>query len=310
MGSQSRRSTKSNRRRDDPIHVVREREAMLCEEEKKRKNRERQARHRAKKKDVLGASSLPPCRDPAPPTSSDPIPPCTTPPHSDPIPPHSPSTRHSPSPIHDPIPPLSPTYILPPSSTPSASHVPSSSTPGAMPSSSTPAASHVPSSSTPGSTPGASHVPSSSTPGSSAAVAFYPTSPLVATSPIHHVFGTPPSLPIVGASSHGKSLSKSGARRRANMIVSRFFDDLDVPSQSRVLDSLLQHSSMAQCKTSLQICSPHSRRASVHVLRSLRESYSSIKQTAHRDGVAARRTIVAAVSASHSAGMCNFILSK
>jgi hypothetical protein len=48
----------------------------------------------------------------------------------------------------------------------------------------------------------------------------------------------------------------------------------------------------------------------VHVLRSLRESYSSIKQTAHRDGVVARRTIVAAVSASHSAGMCNFILSK
>ena len=60
MGSQSRRSKKSNRKWDDPIHVAREREATLREEEKKRNNRERQAQYRAKKKEDLEASSLAP----------------------------------------------------------------------------------------------------------------------------------------------------------------------------------------------------------------------------------------------------------
>ena len=87
------------------------------------------------------------------------------------------------------------------------------------------------------------------------------------------------------------------------MIVHRFFDDLDVASQSRVLHSLLRHPSMARCTTASQISSPRSRRASVDVLRSLRRSYSSLKHTAHRDGVAARRAIVAAVAGSDSTGM-------
>ena len=94
MGSQSRGSKKSNRKRDDPIHVAREREATLREEGKKRNNRERQARYRAKKKDDLEASSL------ASPIDS-------TPPPSDSVPPASPLVCHSPVVLHDPIPSLS-----------------------------------------------------------------------------------------------------------------------------------------------------------------------------------------------------------
>ena len=275
MGSQSRRSKKSNRKRDDPIHVAREREATLREEEKKRNNRERQAQYRAKRKADLEASSL------APPIDS-------TPPPSDSVPPSSPPVCHSPLVLHDPIPSLSPTYILPPSSSPITSHFPSPFVPPLF-------TSHDVGGSS-------AFVATSST---SIVVA---TTPLLATSPIHHEFGTPPSCPILGASSHGKSLSKSGAQKRANIIVSRFFDDLDVPSQSRVLDSLLQHSSMERCTSALQISSPHSRRATAHVLHSLRASYSSIKHTAHKDGVGARRTILAAVSGSDSHGMYIFFL--
>ena len=76
MGSQSRRNRKSNRKRDDPIHKVKERQEELCMEEKQRKkNREAQARSRAKKREVSFVEPISPHPPPNPtPPSSSPTP--------------------------------------------------------------------------------------------------------------------------------------------------------------------------------------------------------------------------------------------
>lgn len=125
----------------------------------------------------------------------------------------------------------------------------------------------------------------------------------VATIPLTHNLPSPdlehaatPIAPIVGTSLRSRSLTKSGAKKRANAIVEKYFKDLDVPSQSLVLDSLLQHATMKLCSQVSKIYSPHSRKASDNIVRNLRGSYSSLKRKASNDGVSARRSIVAAIA--------------
>lgn len=62
----------------------------------------------------------------------------------------------------------------------------------------------------------------------------------------HVLVATPPSHVAHEASSHGKHLSRSGARNRANAIFDKYFDDLDLASLSSVLDALLRHSSFGE----------------------------------------------------------------
>ena len=272
MGSQSRRSRKSNRKRDDPIHKVKERQEELRMEEKRKKNRETQARSRAKKREVSFVEPVSPHPPPDP-----------TPPSSSPTP-----SLHS-SPRHEPTMPSSPSYTLPFSDHGTLhegiEHAPHEATLTLSP-----------------------LIPAHDGASLSILLGHLPSPPLGAdihempSSLVDDVFGTPPSCPTLGGPSRMKSLSKSGARSRANAIVRKYFDDLDVESQSRVLDCLLRHSSMTECTAASHICSPHSRRASAHVLNRLRKSYSALKHKSHSDGVAARRTILAAISGGDSIG--------
>ena len=105
MGSHSRRSNKRNRNRDNPAHMLREAQEAARIEERRRKDRERQARYRARKS---GASSTP--NEPI--LTSSPLPTSV---------PSSPTLPSLPSPFS--TPPSSPTlpFLPPPSSTPPSS---------------------------------------------------------------------------------------------------------------------------------------------------------------------------------------------
>ncbi|KAI5075985.1 hypothetical protein GOP47_0008050 [Adiantum capillus-veneris] len=106
----------------------------------------------------------------------------------------------------------------------------------------------------------------------------------------------PPPDPTPPSSSPTPSLHSS-PRHEPTMPSSPSYTLPSSDHGTSVLDCLLRHSSMAQCTVAYsQICSPYSRRASAHVLSRLRHSYNALKRKSHSDGVAARRTILAAIS--------------
>lgn len=334
MGSQSRRTRKSDRSRKDPVHQVNKAEEVARAEEKKRKAREYKQQSRARiRASLLEASSITPTSGVSAPSVS----PLGAPIVSLPM-------GHSPSSLPVflnpfPRPPIAPTPIgtlgLASSTIVAQEHVPtlspSCATDEATPQHTPMVPSHLSYVSSPLS-PVDDHTPSfledrhtvtspmqhQVSPGyarqstSSFDALDHSPSSFHGSPPIPHDVGvssSPPieSIPDAGPSSAAhptlRSLTRSGVVYRARRIVDDFFADIDIPSRTQVLDALLRHRLLRDSRVAAQIWSPRSRRAGAVVIDSVRRSYMALSRRGSRDALAARRTLTAAVCSDDMTGI-------